>query len=77
MACVGTLSSLKKSLAASRRVTRVERAHAGAAVGGAERLVEADVPIAADAQQLDVDAAGVANGRFVLPAVLVELARAA
>ncbi len=51
---------------------RIERGQPRAAVGGAERLVETDVPVAADAQQLHVDAAGPGDGGLVLAAMLVE-----
>ena len=54
---------------------RVERAHPGAAIGQAKRFVEADVPVAADAQQLNVDAAGLANLLLVPAAMLLQLVR--
>ena len=68
----GTFSSPKKSLAASRRVTgssvtrrvRLCRVRAG--------LVEADVAVAADAQDLQIDAAGPADRLFVAQAVVLD-----
>ncbi len=51
----------------------VERDQSRAAAGHAERLVEADVPVAADAQELKIDAAGPLDGAFVLAAISVDL----
>ena len=40
------------------------------AIGGRGRLVEADVTRAPDAEDLQIDAAGITDGRFVVGAVL-------
>ena len=53
---------------------RVERDHPRAAVARAARLVEADVPRAADAQNLQVDAAGLFDGLLVGVAERVDVA---
>ena len=69
----GTFSWPKKSLAASIRVTRssvISRVRLSLAGAG---LVEADVPGAADAQELNVDAARLGDLLFVPAAVVVHL----
>ena len=73
MACVGTFSSLKKSLAASSRVIGSSVASRVRLLRRLKRLVEADVPVAADAQQLHVDAAGPLDRGFVAAAMVVDL----
>ena len=54
----GTNSSPKKSAAASLARDGVERHEARAAVRARARLVEADVPRLADAEDLEIDSAG-------------------
>ena len=54
---------------------RVERDHSRAAVAGASRLVEADVPRAADSQNLQVDAAGLFDGVLVGFAIGIDVAQ--
>ena len=61
MALRGTCSSPKKSLAASRRVTRSSVISRVRLSRGGAGLVEADVAGAADAEDLEVDPAGVAR----------------
>ena len=58
MAWVGTFSSAEEIAGRVAPRDRVERRQPRAAHARRKRLVEADVPVAADAQQLDVDAAG-------------------
>jgi hypothetical protein len=55
----------------------VERHQSRAAVARTERLVEANVAVAADAQSMQVDAAGPFDRRFVLAAVSVDVRPAA
>ena len=52
---------------------RVERDQARAAVARRARLVEADVPGAADAEELQVDAAGPADLLLVAGTVILDL----
>ena len=65
MARRGTYCSPKKSEAASRRVTLVERDQAVRLSRAGAGLVETDVAGAADAEELQIDPAGVAN-RFLV-----------
>ena len=71
----GTFSSPKKLLAASRRVTGSSVTSAGPAVARRARLVEADVAGAADAQHLQVDAAGPADLLLVAQAIILDVLR--
>src|SRR5689334_19959860 len=67
---------MRRDVLIAKEVTRgylasdgVESAQPSAAVARAERFIETDMPIGSYAEQHDIDAAGLANSRFVFAAV--------
>ena len=67
---MGTFSSPKKSLLAARRVTGSSVHNRVRLLRTLKGLVESDVPIAADSQQGDIDAAGLLDLAFVIATVI-------
>src|SRR5438477_296866 len=65
------LAGLKRQPADGPACYRIERSEARAAMAGGAGLVEADVPSPTDAKDLEIDAAGTADGVLVGGTVLL------